>query len=50
MTRTPVVGLVVVGAVLAAATGIVTWGFYGNFVPIHWGVSITLWIDRKSVV
>ncbi len=44
MTRTPVVGLVVVGVVLAAATGIVTWGFYGNFVPIHWGVSITLWM------
>lgn len=44
MTRTPVLGLVAVGAVLAAATAIVTWGFYGNFVPIHWGVSITLWM------
>lgn len=44
MKRTPIGGLVGVGLFVAAAFAIITWGFYGNLVPIHWGVSVTLWM------
>ena len=44
MSRTPPKYLVILALVIAAAVGILTWRFYGNFIPIHWGVSITLWV------
>lgn len=44
MKRTPIWALAAAGAFVAAVAAILTWGFYGSFASIHWGLSLTVWI------
>lgn len=44
MSRTSPRYLIALALVIAAGMAIVTWRFYGSFVPIPWAVSVTLWL------
>ena len=49
MKRTSIRALVATGLFVGAASGIMTWGFYGYMPPVGVSVSVTLWRMRSGM-